>query len=139
MPGRRWRDPRELNPLGETAPEAGGTAARRGATPRLALLEKFARGARPTAAGADATDDMARGRFKNARYDHQRLSAVEGTVRARVSGGATGGVAVEDLPTSSAARGCGRGGGRAIEAGPLPQLKKLYIGINGAVDEMMEW
>ena len=26
MPGRRWRDPRELNPLGETAPEAGGTA-----------------------------------------------------------------------------------------------------------------
>ena len=81
MPGRRWRDPRELNQLGETAPEAGGTAARRGLTPRLALLEKFARGARPTAAGADATDDMARGRFKNARYDHQRLSAVEGTVR----------------------------------------------------------
>ena len=24
---------------------------------------------------------MARGRFENARYDHQRLSAVEGTVR----------------------------------------------------------
>ena len=43
------------------------------------LLEFLPRGAAPrrSAAGADATDDMARGRFGNLRYT-QRLSAVYG-------------------------------------------------------------
>ena len=45
----------------------------------FALLEFLPRGAAPrrSAAGADATDDMARGRFENLRYT-QRLSAVYG-------------------------------------------------------------
>ena len=45
----------------------------------FALLEFLPRGAAPrrSAAGADATDDMARGRFGNLRYT-QRLSAVYG-------------------------------------------------------------
>ena len=61
-------------------------AARRGRTTKVLapplefpLLEFLPRGAAPrrSAAGADATDDMARGRFGNLRYT-QRLSAVYG-------------------------------------------------------------